>query len=188
MNQPQNPSDRSDSASVTLTDETGRSLSCYIEQSFDLDGQEFVLLMPVDTPVDILVLDSDDENEVSLATEEVIEKVFPTARAVLAEYDMILQHTALTLTVEGEIPEAEEEEYEEDSDDEEYEELLWLANFYHEEQEYAVCTPLDPFFVLARKGSSGKLELLSSEDYQKLEPMMPHIESILEERLFADLD
>ncbi len=188
MNQPQNPNDRSYGASVTLTDDAGRSLSCYIEQSFDLDGQEYVLLMPVDTPVDILVLDTDNEDEVSLATEEDIEKVFPTARAVLAEYDMTLQHTALTLTIAGEIPEAEDEEYEDDSDDDEYEELLWLANFFHEEQEYAVCTPLDPFFVLARMNALGKLELLSNEDYQKLEPMMPHIESILEERLFADLD
>ena len=79
MNQPQNPNDRSYGASVTLTDDAGRSLSCYIEQSFDLDGQEYVLLMPVDTPVDILVLDTDNEDEVSLATEEDIEKAFPTA-------------------------------------------------------------------------------------------------------------
>ena len=189
MNQPPKQNGRSYDSSVTLTDEAGRSLCCYIEQSFEIDSENYVLLMPVDTPIDILALHGDEEAEdATLATEEEIDLIFDTAKAVLGEYNLKLQRTALTLTVLGEIPEWDEEEVEEEAGDQEYEELLSIANFYHDEQEYAICTPLDPFFILARLNEFGEPELLSKEDYQKLEPMMPYIESLLEDQLFADLD
>mgnify|MGYP003444969851 CR=1 len=190
MKQPPHHDDGSDTESVTLTDETGRAIACSIEYEFEVEGEDYVLLVPIDTPVDILALSDDDkEDEVALATDEEIDVIFDTARAVLAEYDLKLQRTALTLTVAGEIPGLDDEELDdEELDDDDREQFLWIASFYHEEQEYAVCTPLDPFFVLARLNQHGEPELLSDEEYRKLEPMMPSIESILEEQLFADLD
>ncbi|MCZ0899856.1 DUF3727 domain-containing protein, partial [Microcoleus sp. HI-ES] len=43
----------SNEESVTLTDEVGRSLTCNIEYSMNLEGQEYALLLPIDSPVEI---------------------------------------------------------------------------------------------------------------------------------------
>jgi Protein of unknown function (DUF3727)/Protein of unknown function (DUF1292) len=190
MKQPSNHNDSPDVESVMLTDETGRSIECSIEYEFELEGKDYALLVPIDTPIDILSINDENDDEFVLATDEEIDVIFSTAKAVLAEYDLKLQRTALTLTVEGEIPGLDDEELddEEAEGEDDREQFLWIASFYHEEQEYAICTPLDPFFVLARLNESGNAELLSDAEYKKLEPMMPSIESILEEQLFADLD
>lgn len=190
MNQPSHPNGSPDLETVTLKDETGRALRCTLEYSFELEGEEYAILMPVDTPVEVLALNEDgDEEDAVPATEEEIDRIFDTAKAVLSEYNLKLQRTAIVLTVEGELPEMEDEEDEDGSQDgNDYEEFVWIASFYHEEQEYAVCSPLEPFFILSRLNESGDPEVLSDEEYQKLEPMMPSIESILEEQLFADLD
>lgn len=190
MNQPSQPNGSHELETVTLKDEAGRALYCTLEYSFELEGEDYAILMPVDTPVEILVLneDADDEDAVP-ATDEEIDLIFDTAKAVLSEYNLKLQRTAIVLTVEGELPEMEDEEDEDGGQDgNDYEEFVWIASFYHEEQEYAVCSPLEPFFILSRLNDSGEPEVLSDEEYQKLEPMMPSIESILEEQLFADLD
>jgi Protein of unknown function (DUF3727)/Protein of unknown function (DUF1292) len=190
MNQPSQPNGTPFLETVTLKDETGRSLCCTLEYSFDLEGEDYAILMPVDTPVEVLALNEDgDEEDAVPATEQEIDKIFDTAKAVLSEYNLKLQRTAIVLTVEGELPEMEDEESEEDDrDGSDYEEFVWIASFFHEEQEYAVCSPLEPFFILSRINESGEPEVLSDEEYQKLEPMMPSIESILEEKLFSDLD
>jgi len=59
-----------------------------------------------------------------------------------------------------------------------------VTSFYHEEQEYAIYTPLDPFFILARMNDDGEPELLSEEEFQRLEPMLP----MLEDQFFDELD
>ena len=39
---------------LTIVDESGRSLSCYIEQSLEADNMTYLLLVPVDIPVVIM--------------------------------------------------------------------------------------------------------------------------------------
>lgn len=177
--------------SVILTDEFGRSLSCYIEHSVELHGQTYVLLIPVDTPVEIFAWPDDEESDEPIpVTEEEIDQIFNTAKAVLEEQNLNLKRTAVTLTVSGILPDfsEESEEEEEPLGDEEYEELQLLANFYEEEQEYAIYAPLDPFFILARLNDRAEPELLNDEEFKQLEPLMPTLEQIIQERLFEDLD
>jgi uncharacterized protein YrzB (UPF0473 family) len=178
---------------VTLTDEKGRSLSCTIEYSIEIEEQDYVLLLPVDTPVEIFTWHDDEEDDddaaVFVEDDEEIDTIFDTAKVVLEEQNLKLQRTAVTLTVSGELPEFEDEEELIDTDDNhngesDYEELMLLARFYHEEQEYAVYTPLDPFFLLARMKSNGKAELLSDEERERIEPLLP----MLEDQLFDELD
>jgi len=180
---------KSDAVSVTLTDEFGRSLTCNIEYSMDLEGQEYALLLPIDSPVEIFTWNGDEADEAAIPVEDEteIDKIFDTARVVLQEQNLTLQRTAVTLTVIGELPDFPEEDLEPDADPDEesdFEELMWLTSFYHEEQEYAIYTPLDPFFILARMNDDGKPELLSEEEFQRLEPMLP----MLEDQFFDDLD
>lgn len=179
----------SDEVSVTLTDEFGRSLTCNIEHSMDVEGQEYALLLPIDSPVEIFTWHGDDADEAAIPVEDEaeIDKIFDTARVVLQEQNLTLRRTAVTLTVIGELPEFPEEDLVPDADsdeDSEFEELMWLTSFYHEEQEYAIYTPLDPFFILARINDDGKPELLSEEEFQKLEPLLP----MLEDQFFDELE
>lgn len=180
---------KSNEESVTLTDEVGRSLTCNIEYSMHLEGQEYALLLPIDSPVEIFTWQGDDTDEAAIPVEDEaeIDKIFDTARVVLQEQNLTLRRTAVTLTVVGELPEFPEDDMASDADadeESEFEELMWLTSFYHEEQEYAIYTPLDPFFILARMNDDGKPELLSEEEFQRLEPMLP----MLEDQFFDELD
>lgn len=173
-----------------LTDEQGRSIECTIESSFSIDGEEYILLLPVDTPVEILTWSDDEDEEVAVPVESeaVIDSIFPTAKVVLEEQNLTLKRTAVTLTVAGELPEEIFDNDDADGngsgvgDEEDYEEMLMLTTFYHEEKEYGIYTPLDPFFILARRNHKGEPQLLSSEELDKIEPLLP----MIEEKLFGD--
>lgn len=179
-----------DVPTVTLTDEAGRSLLCYVERSLDIEGQEYVFLLPVDSPVEIFAwteTDDEDDEAVPVEDETEIDRVFPIAKAVLQEQNLTLKRTAVTLTVEGDLPDLldDEEDLDTDSEDgEEQEEFQLLASFYEEEQEYAIYTPLDPFFILARMEADGQPQLLSPEEFQKIEPML----SMIEDQLFDEME
>ncbi|GAB4174367.1 MAG: DUF3727 domain-containing protein [Coleofasciculaceae cyanobacterium] len=173
-----------------LTDEAGRSLSCYIEHSLEVEGCDYLLLLPVDAPVEIVAWDeSEDEDEVDatlIDDDEEIEQIFSDAQAVLAEQNLTLKRTAYTLTVEGELPAVDEDEIltieiEEDEVELEPEQFQYLASFYHEEQEYGIYTPLDPLLFFARKNKEGQLVLLSPEEFKKVQPL-------LEDLLFDELE
>jgi len=98
---------------ITLWDEQGRSLDCYIENAYETDDLTYMLLVPVDTPVMILAWDEESEEEESdaflIEDSEEIERIFADAKAVLAELDLLLKSTAHTLTVSGELPPLEED-------------------------------------------------------------------------------
>jgi hypothetical protein len=178
-----------DAPTITVTDEKGQTLTCYVEHSLKLEDREYVLLLPVDSPIEIFAWeesDEDDEESAVPISDDLIEVLFPLAKAVLEEQNLTLKRTAVTLTVEGDLPEPDEEtgvDLVEDDEDEE-EELQLLASFYHHEQEYAIYTPLDPFLILARLDEDGVPHLLSPEEMQKLEPLLP----MLEDQLFDELD
>lgn len=174
---------------ISLTDEDGRSLLCYIEKSIEIDDKEYLLLFPVDSPIQIFAWDDDaeDEDEALFDLEEdEVDDIFDTARAVLAEQNLTLNRTALTLTASGELPEAGEDEVitlNLDWDDQEPTEEAFqvLAKFFHEEQEYIMCTPLDPLPIVAQMDGQEHLKLLEPEEYDL-------VRAQLEDQLFSDLE
>ncbi len=186
--------DSEDIDRVTLTDETGLTLDCYVENAIEGNDGTYLLLMPVDIPVVILSWDqededSDDSEEISNAVllEDWIEikEVFPDAKAVLAELDLTLKLTAFTLTITGELPPIEDDgiltlELDNDEPSLESEELQFLKYFYHNQQKYSIYTPLSPLLFLAKYNLLGKVELVSAEDEQ--------MQLILEELLFDDIE
>ncbi|HEY9872377.1 MAG TPA: DUF3727 domain-containing protein [Candidatus Obscuribacterales bacterium] len=179
--------DSSQPESVTLTDAAGRSLTCYIEHSVEVEGTEYLLLLPVDSPVEIVAWNEDAEEEATLLEDDAeIDKIFGDAQAVLSELNLTLKRTAYSLTASGELPPVDEQdiltlEMDEEGTDLEPEEFQFLASFYHEEQEYAIYTPLDPLLFFARLDGKGKPELLSPEEFKKVQPM-------LEELLFDEME
>lgn len=55
----ENEPDESDS--ITLYDEAGRPLDCYVENSLEQEDAQYLLLMPVDIPVVIIAWEEDDD-------------------------------------------------------------------------------------------------------------------------------
>jgi hypothetical protein len=177
---------------LTLTDTTtGRTIACTVERFIEIDNQEYALLLPIDSPVEIFAWQGDDdEDEEAFPVEDdnEIEILFPIAKAVLEEQNLTLKRTAVMLTVEGELPDLDEEDdfaglAPEEDDPEEVEELQFLASFYYEEQEFAVYAPLDPCFILARMNEDNQPQLLSPAELEKLNPML----DMLDNELFDDV-
>jgi hypothetical protein len=174
-----------DEEKVTLTDEEGRLLDCYVENSLESEDNSYFLLMPVDTPVVILAWEEEDEESdlsdaIIIEDSDEIDRIFADAKAVLAELDLALKNTAYTLTASGELPPLEDNEVIALEIDSEEEELQFLASFYSQDQKYSIYTPLSPLLFLAKYGEKGELELVSPDDTQ----MQP----ILEELLFEEMD
>ncbi|MFN6566325.1 hypothetical protein A6770_21345 [Nostoc minutum NIES-26] len=180
--------DRAHAGTITLSDDTGRTLECYIEHSLSVDDQEYVLLLPVDSPIEIFAWQGEEEEEEAILVDDdaVIERIFGTAQAVLAEQNLIVKNTAYALTVAGDLPSVEESELftleiEDEEADLEPEQLQLLASFYFEDQEYAIYTPLDPLLFFARISKTGQPVLLSPEEFREVQPL-------LEEHLFNEVE
>jgi Protein of unknown function (DUF3727)/Protein of unknown function (DUF1292) len=163
---------------VEITDDNGRKLGCYVERYLDLEDKTYLLLLPVDAPIEIFAWDSEDDSELTaLEDEENIAKVFPDASAVLAEQNLTLKHTGYIMTAEGELPPLEPDDIltiELDSEDPEMspEEFQILARFYNKEQEYTICTPVDPLLFFGRQDDRGMVVLISGEESEKIGPLL----------------
>ena len=171
--------DFDDAELVNLTDELGRELPCYIERELELDNQVYLLLLPVNAPIEIFAWDEDDDitELVSVEEEEEIDLIFGDAHAVLSEQNLNLKRTAFTLSAIGELPpldptEVVTIELDEEDDTLEPEEFQILARFYNQEQEYAICTPVDPLLFFGKADEKGLITLLSEQEAEQLQPML----------------
>jgi hypothetical protein len=178
-----------DTEIVTIYDEEGRSLSCYVENEIEYDGKAYVLLMPIDLAIVILteeINDGEDEEygeTVMVEDSDEIEAIFDDAKAVLGELNLYLKRTGFILTASGELPPLEENniislEIEEHASEIEPEELQFLASFYSFEQKYNICTPLTPILFVGERKSLGKIEVFQAEEEE--------LGFILEELLFDE--
>jgi hypothetical protein len=163
---------------VTLTDSSGRSLECYIENEINSGGTDYYLLQPVDLPIVILAWDDDTEDSDLPETEmvkdpEELAEIFLDAKAVLSERELTLKDTAYVMTISGEIPPLEDDdiltlEIEDDEEGDgtnlEPEELQLLTNFYHLEQHYSIYTLIDPYLFFARSTGDDELEMMDPSD------------------------
>jgi hypothetical protein len=170
---------RSDAETVMLVDENGRSLPCYIERSFNIEDDTYLLLLPVDSPITIIAGDTQEENSEAIWLEdsEELETLFADARAVLAEQNLKLQDAAYTLTVAGEIPQPDEDdiltlEVESEEGEIESDDYQCLAEFYYEDQKYEIYTPLTPLLFFAQETIGGRLELLSPDELKQIQPFL----------------
>ncbi|MDJ1183731.1 DUF3727 domain-containing protein [Roseofilum casamattae] len=165
---------------VFLKDTESRELPCSVEHSFTHEGHNYLVLLPKDTPVEILAWDGEGDEEELIPIEEAgeIDRLFDLARAVLGEQNLTLNRTDISLTVTGELPELLEQ-YDESEDG--LEAYQSLANFCFGEDEYEISMPLNPLFLLARITSSGEATVLSDEEVEAIEHLLPKIEAELKE-------
>ncbi|EAU73724.1 DUF3727 domain-containing protein [Synechococcus sp. RS9916] len=172
------PGNSGEVPTVLVRDSTGRDLLCFLEQLIPLDGKDYALLTPVDTPVCLFRLQDEGDPELieSIADSE---QILSIADVVLQEHELTLVRSAVTLTVSGELDEPEPEDLEdEEGDDDDSETYELLVSFVADNQDYGLYIPLDPFFVVARMEESGAV-LVEGEDFDRIQP---RIEAELEER------
>ena len=96
---------------LLVKDSKGSELLSFLEQIVPIEGQEYALLTPVDTPVSLFRLHEGEDPEL-VETVEKSEPILEVADIVLEEYDLKLIRSALTLTVSGELEEPDPEELE----------------------------------------------------------------------------
>ena len=162
---------------LLVKDSQGSDLLCFLEQVVPLEGNEYDLLTPVDTPVSLFQL-IDDQDPKLIETIEKNEPILEVADVVLQEHDLKLVRSAITLTVSGELDEPEPEEIEEEDIDEESETYELLVNFRVDNNEYGLYIPLDPFFIVG-KLEDGEVKLVEGEEFARIQS---GIEAELEER------
>ena len=175
-----------DVPTIVVRDGKGKELLCFLEQLIPLDGHDYALLTPVDTPVCLFRLSDDEEPEL-LEGLEASEPILSTAEVVLQEHELTLVRSAVTLTVSGELEEPDPEDFDEedeenDSDDDDAETYELLVSFMVADEEYGLYIPLDPFFVVARMENDHAL-LVEGEEFELVQP---RIEAELEERESQD--
>jgi hypothetical protein len=162
---------------VQVRDGKGRELLCFLEQLIPLDGKDYALLTPVDTPVCLFRLREEEDPEL-IETLDATEPVLSVADVVLQEHDLTLVRSAVTLTVSGELEEPEPEDLDDEEADDDSETYELLVSFLVDDQEYGLYIPLDPFFVVARMEGSEAF-LVEGEEFDRVQP---RIEAELEER------
>ena len=162
---------------LLVKDSQGSDLLCFLEQIVPLEGNEYALLTPVDTPVSIFQL-IDDQDPKLIETIKKNEPILEVADVVLQEHDLRLVRSAITLTVSGELDEPEPEEIEEGDIDDESETYELLVNFRVDDNEYGLYIPLDPFFIVG-KLENGEVTLVEGDEFDKIQS---GIETELEER------
>tara|TARA_B100000700_G_scaffold29961_1_gene28821 strand:- start:3835 stop:4371 length:537 start_codon:yes stop_codon:yes gene_type:complete len=162
---------------LLVKDSQGADLLCFLEQVVPLEGNEYALLTPVDTPVSLFQL-IDNQDPKLIETIEKNEQILEVADVVLQEHDLRLVRSAITLTVSGELDEPEPEEIEEEDIDDESETYELLVNFRVKDNEYGLYIPLDPFFIVG-KLEEGEVKLVEGEEFDRVQS---GIEAELEER------
>tara|TARA_Y100001933_G_scaffold2069_1_gene1958 strand:- start:663 stop:1253 length:591 start_codon:yes stop_codon:yes gene_type:complete len=169
-------SDNYDAPTLYLKDSNNDQLFCYLEQILKIDGNDYGLLTPVDTPVFLFKINNNDEFE-HIERIEKDDLILKTADAVLQEHDLTLLRSSILLTVSGDLEEPNIDDIEESNnihdEDENYQELI---NFYVNNQEYALAIPLDPFFLYGKISNDGALYIEEDE----LDKLLPIFESELE--------
>ena len=166
---------------LLIKDSQGSDLLCFLEQVVPLEGNEYALLTPVDTPVSLFQL-IDDQDPKLIETIQKNEPILEVADVVLQEHDLRLVRSAITLTVSGELDEPEPEEIEEEDIDDESETYELLVNFRVDENEYGLYIPLDPFFIVG-KLENGEVKLVEGEEFDKIQS---GIEAEIEERELSE--
>ncbi len=165
-----------DAPTLLLKDSTNDELFCYLEQIVKVEGIEYALLTPVDTPVTLFKINEKDE-PVLIEKIEKNEQILKNADAVLQEHDLSLVRSAVTLTVSGELEEPVYDDLEEEEvNKDESETYELLVNFNVLNDEYGLYVPLDPFFIVAKIVENGAI-LVEDEEFDRVQPL---IESELE--------
>ncbi|XP_073155602.1 uncharacterized protein [Henckelia pumila] len=153
---------------ATIVDSTNNSpLECIIRRIFrNSQGDECMLLCPVDTPVQILK--SVNVEGWSAVSDEEVEAILPTAAYALAKIHMHLVYSGFCYTARGGFCYTEEDIFEVHMDSGEdvdglATEGIEIVCFHLDGSHYMIYTPSDPLLFVAVKDKNGVLQIADDE-------------------------
>ncbi|CAM8946712.1 unnamed protein product [Rhodiola kirilowii] len=153
---------------ATIIDPTNKfPLECVIRRVFrSSQGEECMLLCPVDTPVQILK--STNIDGWSAVNDEEVESILPTAAYALAKIHMHLVHSGFCYTARGGFCYSDDDIFDFRSDDgQDVEgmptEGVEITCFHMDGSHYMIYTPSDPLLFVAVKDENGLLQIADDE-------------------------
>ncbi len=162
------------------TDDKGRKIECVLEHAIPIDGVNYALLTPNNTPVVLVRIGAYEGDDELIEDWENVGDVLAAADQSLAEHELILVRSAVALTVAGELLPVEGEDIEiEDDTTGEADLFELLIPFHCNGQEYGLYIPLDPFFIVARMTSDNKGLVVTGDEFNRVQPI---IEAELDKR------
>jgi len=159
----------------TATDDKGRKIECFSEHTIPVDGVDYSLLTPIDTPVVLVRIGEGDGDDEVIEDYESAGEILAAADVCLAKHSLTLVRSAVTLTVSGKLLPVESEEIEDDdadSPEEENDLFELLIPFQHNGQEYGLYIPLDPFFVVARVTGDSEGVVVTGDEFEAIRPII----------------
>lgn len=152
---------------VSLKDPaTGREVPCVVRRRFDGDdGLPYALLLPVDTPIEVLADDPVTDEMTDLNDGE-LDAILPLVSERLAARRLYVQNTAYCLTVRGAVRYSDEDivslDLGEDGD-ETAAEGVELLGFEQDGVLYTIFTPVEALIFVVSVAEDGSMSLVPDE-------------------------
>ncbi|XP_031268397.1 uncharacterized protein LOC116126860 [Pistacia vera] len=153
---------------ATIVDSSNNNpLDCVIRRVFtSSQGDECMLLCPVDTPVQILK--STNIEGWSAVSDEEVENILPTAAYALAKIHMHLVHSGFCYTARGGFCYSDDDIFDFRTDDGQDvdglpTEGVEITCFHLDGAHYMIYTPSDPLLFVAVKDGSGLLQIADDD-------------------------
>ncbi|KDP44670.1 hypothetical protein JCGZ_19485 [Jatropha curcas] len=153
---------------ATLVDSSNNyPLECIIRRVFrSSNGNECMLLCPVDTPVQILK--STNIDGWSAVSDEEVEAILPAAAYALAKIHMHLVHSGFCYTARGGFCYSEDDIFDFRTDDGQDvdglpTEGVEITCFHLDGAHYMIYTPSDPLLFVAVKDQNGQLQIADDD-------------------------
>lgn len=164
-------------ATVMATDAAGRMLHCFVEQSMQIQDQNYGLLSPVDTPAYLCRWPAEPAAEPELiADPHQYPQVLDDLDMALQDQELCLVRSAGVLTVAGDLGNADPDNAdpgggEASAEDGDLDTYVLLASVCHGGTDFGLYGGLDPCFLVARLGQ-GTAALLAPDALARLQPLI----------------
>ena len=150
-----------------LEPETNRRLLCMLRRRFTLaNGEERCLVLPVDTPIDVLRGEGLSEDEDLSDIDDVeLRQILPDMNKSLALRGFLLQRSAFCMTIRGPVRMNEDDTLEMDTGGDEPNEGVEVCTFASGASRYLVYAPLNPVLLITKEDPESKLhEVMFDEE------------------------
>ena len=149
-----------------LEPETNRRLLCTLRRRFTLaSGSERCLVLPVDTPIDVLRGEGLDESEdLSDIGDDELLQILPDMNRALAMRGFLLQRSAFCMTVRGPVRMNEDDALEMDTGGDEPNEGVEVCTFTSGASRYLVYAPLNPVLLITNEDPETRLHEVCFDD------------------------
>jgi len=168
-----------------VNDDGSGYIECYAESVATINGVDYTIGAPCDNPVALCFFDTNGDLQNMDLDSEVMDDVYPVASRLMDDEfgeDLVLQRTAQTLTIVGDLEEInddvdEEEEIDENDVGDDEEQVEIILSFEHVDTEYHLVKILDPVLLVGKAGESiDRRTLLTQEESNRV---MPAIENLV---------